>query len=168
MLTLGLISVLSSVFFYVFVDAPLCEYVIPEEQLPVYWIPISLIMFLFTYGMTLGPLLWNFENKTREDYIGVTLLIATPLILVSSGILDVISASVIEYLSRREPLNWLNYENWWWMDPYPINGLSIPWSIPWFVSLVLGHAHTLTTDVLIGSTIGLGTLVFLWVVYARS
>lgn len=168
MLTLGLISFVSSVLFYVFVDAPLCAYVIPEEQLPVYWVPISLIMFLFTYGMTLGPLLWNFQNKNRQDYIGVILLLATPLILVSSGILDVISASMIEYLNRREPLNWLNYKNWWWMDPYPINGLPIPWSIPWCVSVILGHAHTLTTDMLIGSTIGLSTLVLLWVMYARS
>jgi hypothetical protein len=170
MLTLALVSLAFSVFFYVFVDALLFGTIIPENQAPAYWIPVSLTMFLLTFGITLAPLFWrsNFLQMIREEYVGVILLIVIPVILVSSGVLDLISASVIEYVRGRWFLNWLNYQSWWWMDPYPFGEWSVPWSIAWLVSLISGHGHTLTVDMLIGSAVGLGLLLFLWTAYMRS
>jgi len=157
-----------SMFFYAFVDATLFGSIIPENQAPAYWIPVSLIMFLLTFGITLTPLFWrrDFLQTIREDYVGIILLVLTPAILVSSGVLDLISASVIEYVRGRGPLNWLNYPNWWWMDPYPVGERPIPWSIAWLFALILGHEHTLTVDMLIASATGLGLLILLWTVYA--
>jgi len=156
-------------FFYAFVDASLFGAIIPENQAPAYWIPVSLVMFLLTFGITLTPFFWkkNFLQTIREDYVGMILLVVTPAILVSSGVLDLISASVIEYLQGKGPFNWLNYPNWWWMDPYPLGGWSIPWSMAWLVSFISGHEHTLTVDMLLGSAIGLGSLFFMWAAYTR-
>ncbi len=169
MLVLALLSLAFSVFFYALVDALLFGALIPENQAPAYWIPVSLAMFLLTFGITLTPLFWrrNFVQTIREDYVGIILLVLTPAILVSSGFLDLISASVIEHVRGKGSLNWLSYPSWWWMDPYPIGEWSIPWSIAWVVSFILGHKHTLTFDMLIGSAIGLGFLLFSWTVYTR-
>jgi len=93
--------------------------------------------------------------------------VLTPAILVSSGLLDLISATVIEFVRGNGPLNWLNYPNWWWMDPYPISEWSVPWSIAWLVSFISGHEHTLTVDMLIGAATGLGSLFLAWAVYMR-
>lgn len=167
---LALRSLVFSVFFYAFVDAPLFGAIIPEKQAPVYWIPVSLVMFLLTFGVTLAPLFWrrDFLQTIREDYVGITLLVLTPAILVSSGVLDLVSASVIECVRGKGPLNWLEYQSWWWMNPYPIGEWSFPWSIAWLVAFISGHEHTLTVDMLIGSAIGLGLLLFLWTAYIRS
>ena len=167
-LVLALVSFAFSVFFYAFIDASLFGAVIPENQAPAYWIPVSTAMFLLTFGITLTPLFWkkNFHQTIREDYIGVILLLATPAILVSSGFLDLVSASVIEQIRGNGALNWLNYPNWWWMDPYPVGGRPVPWSIAWLVSLFSGHEHTLLMDMLIGSAIGLGLLFVMWAAYA--
>jgi len=169
MVVLALLSCAFSVFFYAFIDASLFGVIIPEDQASAYWIPVSLMMFLLTFGITLTPLFWrkNFLQTIRENYVGITLLVLTPIILVSSGLLDLISASAIECIRGRGSLNWLNYQSWWWMDPYPIGEWSIPWSIAWLVSFVSGHEHTLTVDMLIGSVIGLGSLLFLWTAYTR-
>jgi len=170
MLILALVSLGFSIFFYAFIDASLFGTIIPENQAPAYWIPVSFAMFLLTFGITLTPLFWrkNFLQTIREDYVGIILLVLTPTILVSSGFLDLISASVIEYVHGREPLNWLNYRNWWWMDPYPMGAWAIPWSIPWLVSFISGHKYTFTVDMLIGSTIGLSLILLLWAAYMRS
>ena len=170
MLKLALVSLGASVFFYAFVDAPLFGAIIPEDQAPAYWIPVSLAMFFMTYGITLTPLFWrkNFLQTIREDYVAVVLLVVTPAILVSSGVLDLISAWIIECIRGKGPLNWLNYQSWWWMDPYPIGEWSIPWSIAWLVSVFSGHEHTLTVDMMIGSAIGLGLLLFSWAAYKHS
>jgi len=168
--TLAVVSFAFSVFFYAFIDATIFGAIVPENQAPAYWIPVSLIMFLLTFGMTLTPLFWrhNFLQTVHEDSVGILLLLATPAVLVSSGFLDLISASVIEYIRGNAPLNWLNYPNWWWMDPYPVGERPIPWSIAWLVSLVSGHEHTLTVDMLIGSAFSLSVLLFLWAVYLHS
>ena len=168
MLVLALISFAFSVFFYAFIDASLFGTVIPENQAPAYWIPVSTAMFLLTFGITLTPLFWkkNLHQTIREDYIGVILLLATPAILVSSGFLDLVSASVIEQIRGNGALNWLNYPNWWWMGPYPVGGRPVPWSIAWLVSLISGHEHTLLMDMFIGSAIGLGLLFIMWAAYA--
>jgi len=170
MVVLALVSLVFSVFFYAFVDGLLFGAVIPENQAPAYWIPVSAAMFLLTFMITLTPLFWrrNFRQVIFENYFGVVLLVLTPVILVSCGFLDLISASVIEYVRGKGPLNWLNYQSWWWMDPYPIGEWSIPWSIAWLVAFILGHEHTLTVDMLIGSTIGLVLLLFSWTVHTRS
>lgn len=167
---LALVSFVFSVFFYAFVDASLFGAIIPENQTPNYWIPVSAIMFLLTFGITLTPLFWrkNFVRTIREDYVGIIFLLGTPAILVSCGVLDLISASVIEYIRGNGPLNWLNYPNWWWMDPYPVGKWPIPWSIAWAISFIAGHEHTLTVDMLIGSAIGLGLLFFMWTAYSYS
>lgn len=169
MLALALASLTLSVLFYAFVDAPLFGAIIPEGQAPTYWIPVSLVMFVWIFGITLTPLFWrkNFFRTIRENYVGMILLVLTPAILVSSGLLDLISATVIEYVRGNGPLNWLNYPNWWWMEPYPIGEWSVPWSIAWLVSFISGHEHTLTVDMLIGSATGLGSLFFAWAVYMR-
>jgi len=169
MLVLAIVSFIFSALFYAFVDGPLFGAIIPENQAPNYWIPVSLAMFLLTFGITLTPLFWrkNFLQTIREDYVGIILLVVTPAILVSSGVLDLISASVIEYINGRGPLNWLNYQNWWWMDPYPVGEWSVPWSIAWLVSFISGHEHTLTVDMLIASAIGSCLLLFSWTVYTR-
>jgi len=168
-IVLALVSFISSVVFYALVDATLFGTIISEDQAPMYWILVSLVMFVLTFGISLTPLFWkkNFLQIIREDYVGILLLVVTPAILVSSGVLDLISASVIEHLRGRGPLNWLNYLNWWWMDPYPVGEWSVPWSIAWLVSFISGHEHTLTVDMLIGSAIGLGLLLFFWALYAR-
>jgi hypothetical protein len=170
MVVLALVSFVFSVFFYAFVDGLLFGAVIPENQAPAYWIPVSAAMFLLTFMITLTPLFWrrNFRQVIFENYFGVVLLVLTPVILVSCGFLDLISASVIEYVRGKGSLNWLNYQSWWWMDPYPIGEWSIPWSIAWIVAFILGHEHTLTVDMLIGSTIGLVLLLFSWTAYTRS
>jgi hypothetical protein len=167
MLVLALTSFFFSVFFYAFVDASLFGAAIPERDAPAYWIPVSTVMFLLTFGVTLTPFFWrkNILKTIREDYVGFILLLVTPAILVSSGFLDLISASVIEHIRGNGPLNWLNYPNWWWMDPYSVGKWPIPWSIAWLVSAVSGHEHTLKVDMFIGSAIGLGLLVFMWAVY---
>jgi len=169
MLALALISFAFSVSFYASVDAFLFGAAIPENQAPAYWIPVSTVMFLLTYGITLTPLFWgkDFLQTIREDYAGVILLLVTPAILVSSGFLDLISASVIENIRGNGSLNWLSYPNWWWMDPYPVGKWPVPWSIAWLVSSISGHEHTLTVDMFIGSTIGLGLVFFAWAAYAR-
>jgi len=169
-LALALISLGFSVSFYAFADALLFGIIIPETQAPAYWIPVSLAMFLLTFVITLTPLFWrkSFRKTIHEECVGIILLVSTPLILVSSGFLDLISASVIECIHGNGALNWLNYPNWWWMDPYPIGEWSIPWSIPWLVSFISGHEHTFTVDMLIGSAIGLGLLLLLWATYIRS
>jgi hypothetical protein len=168
MLRLAIGSFVFSVFFYAFIDASLFGAVIPESDAPTYWIPVSTAMFLLTYAITLTPLFWgrNPSQTIREDYLGILLLLLTPAILVSSGFMDLVSASVIETIRGNGPLNWLNYPNWWWMDPYPVGERPVPWSIAWFVSLVQGHEHTLLVDMFIGSGIGLGSLFLLWTSYA--
>jgi len=157
------------VFFYAFIDAFLFGAAIPENEAPAYWIPVSTVMFLLTFAITLTPLFWkrSLRQTIHEDYVGIILLLLTPPILVSSGFLDLISASVIEHIRGNGALNWLNYANWWWMDPYPVGGRPVPWSIAWLVSLVSGHEHTLTVDMFIGSAIGLGSLFFMWTAYAH-
>jgi hypothetical protein len=167
MLTLALISCAFSVSFYALIDAFLFGAAIPESQAPNYWIPVSTVMFLSTFAITLTPLFWkkNFLKTVREDVFGIILLLATPAILVSSGFLDLISASVIETIRGNGSLNWLNYPNWWWMDPYPVGRLPVPWSIAWLVSSISGHEHTLTVDMFVGSAIGLGLVLFAWTVY---
>ncbi len=167
MLVLALTSFAFSVFFYAFVDAFLFGAAIPENQAPAFWIPVSTIMFLLTFGITLTPLFWrkNCLQTIRENCVGVILLLVTPAILVSSGFLDLISASVIEHIRGNGSLNWLNYPNWWWMDPYPVGKWPIPWSIAWLVSSISGHEHTLTVDMFIGSAVGLGLLFFTWATY---
>jgi len=166
MLVLALISFAFSVTFYALVDASLFGAVIPENQAPAFWIPVSTAMFLLTFGITLTPLFWrrNFLQTIREDYVGIILLLLTPAILVSSGFLDLVSASVIEHIHGNGSLNWLNYPNWWWMDPYPVGGRPVPWSIAWFVSFISGHEHTLLVDMFIGSAIGLGLLFIMWAI----
>lgn len=168
MLLLALLSFGFSVFFYALIDATLFGAVVPESQAPVYWIPVSSVMFLLTFAITLTPLFWkkNFVQTIREKYTEIILLLLTPAILVSSGFLDLISASVIEYIRGNDPLNWLNYPNWWWMDPYPVGERPIPWSIAWLVSFVSSHKHTLLVDMFIGSAVGLGLLFFMWTIYA--
>lgn len=170
MLVLALVSFAFSVFFYAFVDASLFGAIIAEDQAPTYWIPVSTIMFLMTYGITLTPLFWrkNLLQTIREDYIVIILLLVTPAILVSCGVLDLISASVIECIRGNGLLNWLNYPNWWWMDPYPVGKWPIPWSIAWAISFISGHEHTLTVDMLIGSAIGSTLLFFMWAAYLHS
>jgi len=169
MLKLAVLSFAFSAFFYATIDATLFGAVIPESQAPTYWIPVSGVMFLLTYALTVTPLFWkrNARETIRENYAGIILLLATPAILVSSGFLDLISASVIESIRGNGPLNWLNYPNWWWMDPYPVGGRPVPWSIAWLVSFVSGHEHTLLVDMFIGSAIGLSVILFLWVLYSR-
>ena len=166
---LALLSFAFSTLFYALADATLFGAIIPEPQAPAYWIPVSLVMFLLTFMMTLTPLFWkrNFWQTLGENYTGVILLLATPAILVSCGFLDLVSASVIESIRGNGPLNWLNYPNWWWMDPYPVGGRPVPWSIAWLVSFVSGHEHTLLVDMFIGSAIGLSLLLLMWAVYAR-
>jgi len=169
MLQLAVVSFAFSILFYATIDATLFGAVIPESQAPTYWIPVSSVMFLLTYAITVTPLFWkrNARQTIRENYAGIILLLATPAILVSSGFLDLISASVIESIRGNGPLNWLNYPNWWWMDPYPVGGRPFPWSIAWLISFVSGHEHTLLIDMFIGSAIGLGLLVLVWAVYAH-
>ena len=169
MLRLARLSFAFSAFFYAFIDATLFGAIIPESQAPAYWIPVSVVMFLLTFAITLTPLFWkqSFSQTIREHYAGIVLLTATPAILVSSGFLDLVSASVIEAIRGNGPLNWLNYSNWWWMDPYPVGGRPIPWSIAWLVSLASGHEHTLLADMFIGSAVGLGLLLLMWAAYAR-
>jgi len=169
MLLLASLSFGFSVFFYAFIDALLFGAMIPESRAPSYWIPVSLAMFLVTFGITLTPLFWknDFRQVVQENYLGILLLIATPAILVSSGFLDLVSASVIEHIRGHSPLNWLNYPNWWWMDPYPLGERPVPWSIAWLVSLLLGHEHTLTIDMFVGSAVGLTLIIFMWAIYAR-
>lgn len=166
---MALFSFTFSTFFYALVDATLFSAIIPENLAPAYWIPVSVAMFLLTFAVTLTPLFWkqSFSQTIREQYAGIALLMATPAILVSSGFLDLVSASVIETIRGNGPLNWLNYPNWWWMDPYPVGGRPIPWSIAWLVSLTSGHEHTLGADMFIGSAIGLGLLLLMCAVYAR-
>jgi hypothetical protein len=169
MLRMALFSFTFSTFFYALVDATLFGAIISENLAPAYWIPVSVAMFLLTFAVTLTPLFWkqSFSQTIREQYAGIALLMATPVILVSSGFLDLVSASVIETIRGNGPLNWLNYPNWWWMDPYPVGGRPIPWSIAWLVSLASGHEHTLLADMFIGSAVGLGLLLLMWVAYAR-
>lgn len=169
MLLLAFLSFGFSTFLYALIDATLFGAMIPESQAPAYWIPVSTVMFLLTFAVTLTPLFWrrNVLQTIRDDYIGIILLLATPAILVSSGFLDLVSASVIEYIRGNGPLNWLSYPNWWWMDPYPVGGRPVPWSIAWLVSFVSGHEHTLLVDMFIGSVIGLCLVAFMWAVYAH-
>jgi len=169
MTVLALMSLMFSVFFYAFIDATLFGAIIPEHEAPTYWIPVSLIMFLSTFVITLTPLFWkkNFLQTLHEDYDAIILLLLTPAIILSSGFLDLVSASVIEHIRGNGALGWLNYPNWWWMDPYPISSLSVPWSIAWLVSFISGHEHTLTVDMLIGSTIGWSLFVFMWTWYTK-
>ena len=169
MLLLAFLSFGFSTFFYALIDATLFGAMIPESQAPAYWIPVSTVMFLLTFGATFTPLFWrkNVLQTIRDDYIGMILLLATPAILVSSGFLDLVSASVIECIRGNGPLNWLSYPNWWWMDPYPVGERPVPWSIAWLVSFVSGHEHTLLVDMFIGSVIGLCLVLFMWAVYAR-
>jgi len=169
MIVLALVSLAFSVFFYASIDATLFGTVIPENEAPRYWIPVSLIMFLLTFGITLTPLFWkkNFLRTIREDYVPIILLMLTPAIILSSGFLDLVSASVIEHIRGNGSLGWLNYPNWWWMDPFPIGKWSVPWSIAWLVSFISGHEHTLTVDMFIGSAIGWSLLIFVWTWYTK-
>jgi len=169
MLKLAVLSFAFSILFYATIDATLFGAVIPESQAPTYWIPVSLVMFLLTYAITVTPLFWkrNARQTLRENYVGIILLLATPAVLVSSGFLDLVSASVIESIRGNGSLNWLTYPNWWWMDPYPVGGRPVPWSIAWFISFVSGHEHTLLIDMFLGSATGLGLLLLVWAVYAR-
>jgi len=164
---LGGVSIGFSMFFYAFIDATLFGAVIPESEAPSYWIPVSIIMFVLTFAVTLTPVFWkrSITQTLLENRFGITLLLLTPVIILSSGFLDLISASVIEYIRGNSPLNWLNYPNWWWMDPYPLGGWSLPWSLAWLVSLVSGHGHTLTVDMFIGSVAGALVVLSMWTIY---
>jgi len=168
-LLLAGLSFAFSTLFYAFVDATLFGAVIPETEAPSYWISVSAVMFLLTYTVTLTPLFWktNPSRTIREHYVAIILLLATPVILVSSGFLDLVSATVIETIRGNGSLNWLNYANWWWMDPYPVGGRPIPWSIAWLVSFASGHEHTLLADMFIGSALGLSIVALMWFVYRR-
>ena len=168
-LRLAVLSFAFSTFFYAVVDATLFGAVIPEVEAPSYWIFVSAVMFLLTYAITLTPLFWKtaLAQTIREHYVAIILLLATPAILVSSGFLDLISATVIETIRGNGSLNWLNYANWWWMDPYPVGGRPVPWSIAWLVSVASGHEHTLLADMFTGSALGLGIIALMWFAYAR-
>lgn len=164
---LGGVSISFSIFFYAFIDATLFGIVIPENEAPTYWIPVSIIMFTLTFAVTLTPVFWkrSIRQTLQEDSAGIALLLVTPVIILSSGFLDLISASVIEYIRGNSPLNWLNYPNWWWMDPYPLGGWAFPWSIAWLVSIISGHEHTLTVDMFIGSVAGGVVTLSMWAIY---
>ncbi len=164
---LGLVSVGFSVFFYAVIDAVLFGVVIPESEAPLYWIPVSVIMFVLTFIVTLSPVFIgkNISQTLREEYAGIALLLMTPVIILSSGFLDLISASVIELIRGNGPLNWLNYPNWWWMDPYPLGGWGFPWSLAWLISLISRHEHTMTTDMLMGTIVGWTLLLLMWIWY---
>lgn len=164
---LGLVSVGFSVFFYAVIDAVLFGVVIPESEAPLYWIPVSVIMFVLTFIVTLLPVFMgkNISQTLREEYAGIALLLMTPVVILSSGFLDLVSASVIELMRGNGPLNWLNYPNWWWMDPYPLGGWGFPWSLAWLISLIARHEHTMTSDMLIGTILGWTLLLLMWIWY---
>lgn len=164
---LGLVSVGFSVFFYAVIDAVLFGVVIPESEAPLYWIPVSVIMFVLTFIVTLLPVFMgkNISQTLREEYAGIALLLMTPVVILSSGFLDLISASVIELIRGNPPLNWLNYPNWWWMDPYPLGGWGFPWSLAWLISLISWHEHTMTSDMLMGTILGWTLLLLMWIWY---
>lgn len=164
---LGLVSVGFSVFFYAVIDAVLFGVVIPESEAPLYWIPVSVIMFVLTFIVTLLPVFMgkNISQTLREEYAGIALLLMTPVVILSSGFLDLVSASVIELMRGNGPLNWLNYPNWWWMDPYPLGGWGFPWSLAWLISLISWHEHTMTSDMLIGTILGWTLLLLMWIWY---
>lgn len=122
-----------------------------------YWALMPVLYGLTAVGVALGSLLGDYSLWSMEDYLGAVLLIVTPFLLVFCGVMDWLSASVIDWHATgvfAQGFPW-TYE-WWWMDS---------WSLPYYVSYFSGYQHVQWWSIPIGITIGLVVLVALWLVY---
>jgi len=133
-----------------------------NQRITHYWVLMPVMYGLIAVGVAVGSLLGDFGVWSREDYVGAILLIATPFLLVASGLLDIISTAFIHYFSGNgllygftNALTWTG--EWWWLDGF---------TFPWIVSRALGYQHTQGFPIfLIGMTIGLAITFLLWFLY---
>lgn len=128
-----------------------------QTEIVKYWFLMPLIYGFIAVSVSLASLLGDYHSWSNEDYMGAILLIATPFLVVMSGLMDWLSASVIEWhwygvFAKNFP--WV-YE-WWWLDY---------WSIPYWISRLLGYEHTQYFTIPIGIGITSIALILLWIVY---
>lgn len=175
MLVLAAIVVAMSFVFYA-VDAYLYAKVFFEagEQganidtvLPQWWIVMPILMGLFACGVGFGAWYGDYRTSKREDICGSLLLVFTPFVLVWSGLLDLHSAALIDYiLWGKYAEGWFSWwwgGDWWWLnDPF---NLGFGWSLPSWISGLLRLPTVPFWSVLLGAGIGACLVTTLWVLY---
>jgi hypothetical protein len=158
---LGLIEVLLLVIFYGVVDPIMGGDVVRYQEFTDkvrYWHLMPVMYGLVAIGVAIGSLLGDFHEWTDEDYYGAFLLVLTPFLLVVGGLMDWLSASVIQWhhtgvFAKDFPFfHW----QWWWLDK---------WSLPYYISLAFGYEHTQGFTLPIGIIITLVVLAILWIAY---
>jgi hypothetical protein len=135
------------------------------DGLPNWWIVMPILTGLFAFGIGLGA--WFGDYKTgREDVYGTLLLIATPFILIWSGVLDIFSASMIDYFFTGVFAAgwdiWWTWDWWWLNDPF---NLGFGWSLSSWISGFLNLVTVPFWTVLLGAGIGGCLVTGLWFMY---
>lgn len=126
-----------------------------------YWlIAMSVLVSFASLGLGIGSLMGDYGTWTLEDYYAVILLFAQPWILMWGGLLDLISASVQNYIRAIPLFNWWTY-TWTWLDP---PATVVP-TLPHLISRLLGYANTVSVSLIIGSAITLALVFLLWAIY---
>lgn len=118
-----------------------------------------IILTIFTIVGVLAFLFGREGKLFSRDYRRLILVGLIPVILMISGAFDLISATVIEYLRSNQPLNWMNYGEWWWIVYHPFPRIS---------AAIVGHTHPLGTDMIVGSVGGVIILVIIFFYLARA
>jgi hypothetical protein len=157
---LGLIQVLLLVIFYGVVDPIMGGDIVKYQEFTDkvrYWHLMPVMYGLVAIGVAVGSLLGDYGAWSTEDYYGAFLHVLTPILLVVGGLMDWLSASVIQWhhtgvFAKGFPFRW----EWWWMDG---------WSLPYYISLLSGYQHTQWWSIPIGIAISLIVLVVAWVIY---
>lgn len=136
----------------------------PKEKLPFgllywlmkgpwWWIVVPIILGLITSMGLAAFLLGRGCKLASMDLWGLVLVSLTPVIILISGLFDLVSATCIEYLRSRNPLQWMNYGKWWWTAYHPYPRLS---------STLMGRSYCTWIDMLAGSLAGAALLAILW------
>jgi len=125
---------------------------------PVWWkINPIIIITLISVGVVaflLGSDL-KFSANPIRSFFGFLRVALTFAITSLSGLGDVMSQTFIEFLTGRNPLNWLSYD-WWWTRYMPL---------PAVIAVLFGHSVPSGIDMAVASTLGIVLLTVMWLHY---
>jgi len=126
---------------------------------PIWW-KLNPIILLTIIGVGVTAFLLGNDVKLSRSVLKKQLSQLAPVFLTFaaisfSGLGDVISYTVIDFLNGDHLFNWLNIE-WWWTMYIPV---------PATIAFLGGHRIPSGTDMAIGAVIGILMIAALWLYY---
>jgi hypothetical protein len=165
-LILGLLTIVSAIFVGSFIDGYVTTKLLFPNGIwnlrPWWWIN-GLILLNICGLAAIASILSDHTKQAEEDYVGALLIFGSSLIIVWSGLADIISAC-------WQTLFWTGnffagFFSWFWQGDNGFGWWWCDWTLAGWLSKLAGYAHTQFPFMILSSIIGILILVGLWLIY---